>query len=485
LSAVLTRVPSFPIPGAPAPAPAPASAEGAERPAAEASPDAITVLVVDDEPSNLESLEKIFLREGMRVLLAPDAKRALELVRAHRVHVALTDLMMPGTTGLELLRAVKQVAPDVEVVLMTAYGSVETAVSAMRDGAYDFVEKPLKRASIVKSVRKAAERQKLVAENRSLKDEIKRLANREIIGSSPALRRVIDVATQAAPSQATVLVLGESGTGKELLARYIHERSARVRGPFVAVNCAAIPETILESELFGHEKGAFTGAVGRKEGRFAKAAGGTLFLDEIGELQASVQVKLLRVLQEGEYEPVGGNTQKADVRIVAATNRDLAAEVAAGRFREDLFYRLNVIAITAPPLRARREDIPLLVDHFLGSYCAKNGRPRLHPTRGAIERLLDYAWPGNVRELENVIERAVVLSRSDGLTESDLPDHIASATPSATTALTFEIGTPLEEIELRVIRETLRHTKGDKSVAAQLLGISTRTIYRKLDGVPE
>src|SRR5271167_3444184 len=326
------------------------------------SADATTVLVVDDERSNVESLEKIFLREGMRVLTAFDAKRALEVVRSHKVDVVLTDLMMPGTTGLELLPAIKQVAPDVEVVLMTAYGSVEAAVSAMREGAYDFVEKPLKRLSIVKSVKKAAERQKLVAENRFLKDEIKLLTRREIVGSSPALRRVIDVATQAAPSQATVLLLGESGTGKELLARYIHERSARVRAPFVAVNCAAIPETILESELFGHEKGAFTGATGKKDGRFAKADGGTLFLDEIGELSPGVQVKLLRVLQEGEYEPLGGNTTKAHVRIVAATNRDLVAEVAAGRFREDLYYRLNVIAITAPPLRARREDIPLLVD---------------------------------------------------------------------------------------------------------------------------
>ncbi len=447
--------------------------------------DAITVLVVDDERSNVESLDKILVREGMRVLTAFDAKHALEQVRSHRVHVLLTDLMMPGTTGLELLRAVKQLAPDVEVVLMTAYGSVEAAVSAMREGAYDFVEKPLKRMNIVKSVRKAAEKQRLVAENRLLKDEIKILTHREIVGSSPAWRRVVDVATQAAPSMATVLVLGESGTGKELLARYIHDKSARAAKPFVAVNCAAIPETILESELFGHERGAFTGAVARKEGRFAKAGGGTLFLDEIGELSPAVQVKLLRVLQEGEYEPLGGNTVKSDVRIVAATNRDLRAEVQAGRFREDLYYRLNVIAITAPPLRARREDVPLLVDHFIGLYCAKNGRPRLKPSRGALERMLDYPWPGNVRELENVIERAVVLSRSEALTEQDLPEVVAHATTPEPTKLSFDIGTPLEEIELRVIKETLRSTKGDKSVAAQLLGISTRTIYRKLDGVPE
>jgi two-component system response regulator HydG len=455
-------------------------------PAAPASPsgareDAITVLVVDDERSNCESIERILTRENMRVMLAHDAKQALEIVRSHRVNVVLTDLMMPGTTGLELLRAVRQVSADVEVVLMTAYGTVEAAVSAMKDGAYDFVEKPLKRQSIVKSVRKAAERGRLVAENKSLKSELQALRTRELVGSSAAWRRVVEISSQAAPSLATVLVLGESGTGKELLARFIHERSARSQGPFVAVNCAAIPESILESELFGHEKGAFTGAVARKDGRFAKASSGTLFLDEIGELAQQVQVKLLRVLQEGEYEPVGGDTQRADVRIVAATNRDLVAEVQAGRFREDLFYRLNVIAITAPPLRARRDDIPLLVDHFLGLYCAKNGKPRMVATRGALDRLLDYAWPGNVRELENVVERAVVLSRGDAFTENDLPEVIAQSPAAAPTTLEFAVGTPLAEIEMRVIKETLRQTKGDKSVAAQLLGISTRTIYRKLD----
>jgi two-component system response regulator HydG len=296
---------------------------------------------------------------------------------------------------------------------------------------------------------------------------------------------VLDVATQAAPSTATLLILGESGTGKELLARYVHERSSRARGPFIAVNCSAIPETILEAELFGHERGAFTGAVGRREGRFAKAGGGTLFLDEIGELSPSVQVKLLRVLQEGEYEPVGGDTVKSDVRIVAATNRDLRAQVAGGRFREDLFYRLNVIAMTAPPLRARREDIPLLVDHFLGIYCHKNARPRLSVARPVTELLGEYLWPGNVRELENVIERAVVLCRGDTLTVDDLPEAIVQASAPAPSALTVAIGTPLEEVESRLIRETLRHTKGDKSLAAQLLGISTRTIYRKLGETDE
>jgi DNA-binding NtrC family response regulator len=452
----------------------------AEHEGVPASPDAPTVLVVDDEPSNLASIEKIFQRDGLRVLTADGAKAALELVRTHKVQVVLTDLMMPGVSGIDLLRALKQLSPDTEVVMMTAYGTVETAVQAMREGAYDFVEKPLKRMTIIKSVRKAAERQSLVAENRSLRNEIKLLTRREIIGSSPALRRVLDVATQAAPSSATVLVLGESGTGKELVARFIHEHSSRARSPFVAVNCSAIPETILEAELFGHERGAFTGALTRREGRFGRAAGGTLFLDEIGELSPSVQVKLLRVLQEGEYEPVGGDTVRADVRIVAATNKDLRAEVTAGRFREDLFYRLNVIAVTAPPLRARREDIPLLVDHFLGVYCAKNNRARLEAPREVLQLLTDYSWPGNVRELENVIERAAVLCRGDRLADSDLPDCVHQSEGVEPSSLTFSVGTPLDEVERRLIRETLRHARGDKSVAAQLLGISTRTIYRKL-----
>ncbi|MBN2196570.1 MAG: sigma-54-dependent Fis family transcriptional regulator [Polyangiaceae bacterium] len=440
----------------------------------------VTVLVVDDEPSNTTSLKKIFEREGMRVFTADHARAALEVARRHRIHVVLTDLMMPGTNGVELLRALKEVSSDIEVVLMTAYGTVETAVQAMRDGAYDFVEKPLKRVTIVKSVRKAAERQRLVAENRLLRQEIKALTRREIVGQSSALRRVLEVAAQAAPSSATVLILGESGTGKELIARTIHAQSVRASGPFVAVNCAAIPESILEAELFGYERGAFTGAVGRREGRFAKARAGTLFLDEIGELSPAVQVKILRVLQEGEYEPVGGDTARADVRIVAATNRNLQAEVEAGRFREDLYYRLNVIAVTAPPLRARREDVPLLVDHFLGVYCKKNGRARLTIPPEVLRKLTDYSWPGNVRQLENVVERAAVLCRGDTLSLGDLPEEIVAAASAAPSQLTFSVGTPLEEVEHRLIRETLKHTDGDKSLAAQLLGISTRTIYRKL-----
>ncbi len=460
------------------------SSPGADEGESRAPGADITVLVVDDEAGNLASLEKIFQRDGMRAFTADNARAALDIVRRHRVQVVLSDLMMPGTTGLELLRALKEVSPDIEVVLMTAYGTVETAVQAMREGAYDFVEKPLKRVTIVKSVRKAAERHLLVAENRSLRQEIRLLKHRDIVGQSPALRRVLDVATQAAPSTATVLILGESGTGKELIARFIHTKSTRGNGPFVAVNCAAIPESILEAELFGHERGAFTGATAKREGRFARARGGTLFLDEIGELSPAVQVKILRVLQEGEYEPVGGRTEKSDARIVAATNRDLLAEVEAGRFREDLYYRLNVIALTAPPLRARREDIPLLVDHFLGVYCKKNGRARLSVTPEVLAKLGDYSWPGNVRELENVIERAAVLCPSGMIGIDDLPEAIAEATTPAPNALSFPLGTPLAEVEARLIRETMKYTGGDKSLAAQLLGISTRTIYRKLGEMP-
>jgi len=443
------------------------------------TPDGPTVLVVEDDRSNLESLERILARENYRVLTAPDARTALDLMRKQRIPVVVTDLMMPGVSGMDLLRAIKTVSPEAEVVLMTAYGTVETAVEAMRAGAYDFVEKPLKRMQITKTVAKAIEKASLLAENRTLRQEISQLRRREIIGSSGPLRQVLEVAAQAAPSNATVLVLGETGTGKELLARFVHTRSARAQGPFIAVNCAAIPETILEAELFGYERGAFTGAMQRREGRFAQAKGGTLFLDEVGELSPSVQVKLLRVLQEGEFEPLGGRTQRADVRVIAATNRDLQQEITAGRFREDLFFRLNVIAITLPPLRARPSDVPLIVEHFLGVFGTRNTKGPFTVSPAAMDRMSQYSWPGNVRELENTIERAVVLSKSTVLDVADLPRQIAEH-ERASTEIVVSIGTPLEEIERRVIRETLRSTHGDKRLTAQLLGIATRTIYRKL-----
>jgi len=452
------------------------------------------VLVVDDEPAIVESLTKIFKREGLTVLSATDGTAGLDVLRKHRVGVLLTDLMMPNTGGMDLLRAAKTIAPETEVVLMTAYGTVETAVDAMKEGAYDFVTKPLKRAHVVRIVRNALEKQSLLVENRSLKAQLAEKRRRAIIGTSLAWRRTMDIVMQAAPSEATVLLLGESGTGKELLARALHDNSARARGarqpeagPFVAVNCAAIPESILEAELFGYEKGAFTGAATARDGRFEAANGGTLFLDEIGEISRHVQVKLLRVLQEGEIERLGGSgkPRRIDVRIVAATNVNLAEEVKGGRFREDLYYRLNVIPVSVPPLRDRRDDISLLAQHFVQVYAEKNGKAISGCSPAAIERLTEYGWPGNVRELENAIERAVVLTRAGHtvIDEDALPREIRDATPgtAAASSLTFPIGMPLAEIEMRVIHETLRHTRGDKRLTAKLLGIATRTIYRRLE----
>jgi len=440
----------------------------------------ISVLVVDDDRAILESLEKIFARDNFTVYCGLGGKEALDVLRQHSVDVVLADLMMPSMNGIELLKNAKILSPDIEVVVMTAYGTVDTAVAAMKEGAYDFIEKPLKRLPIIKTVRKAAEKRSLIAENRSLKRKLETYERRSIIGQSPVLRHALDMAVTAASSTATVLLLGESGTGKELFARAVHQNSPRASGPFVAVNLAALPETIMEAELFGYERGAFTGAVARREGRFAAAHCGTLFLDEVGELSQAVQVKLLRVLQEGVFEPLGGDSKEVDVRIVAASNRDLAAEVKEGRFREDLYYRLNVISITLPPLRERREDILLLAEHFLLHFAAKNKKEFHGISSAAAEALTNHSWPGNVRELENCIEHAVVLGRGPMLDVQHLP-QMSGQEETVPGKMVISIGTPLEEIERRVINETLRYTRGDKRRAAQLLGIATRTIYRKIE----
>ncbi|MCS6914792.1 MAG: sigma-54 dependent transcriptional regulator [Myxococcota bacterium] len=451
-----------------------------------------TLLIVDDDLSNLQSLERVFQRGeaitgDLRVLTASDGKEALDLLRKQRVDVLLCDLMMPGVSGLDLLKAAQTLSPETVVVLMTAYGTVETAVEAMKDGAYDFITKPLKRAHVLRVVGKALERQSLVQENRALRSQLDAEKRRSIVGQSLAMRRTMEIIAQAAASHATVLLLGESGTGKELLARHLHDSSPRAGRPFVPVNCAAIPEAILEAELFGYERGAFTGAVQRREGRFAQADSGTLFLDEIGEVPLHLQVKLLRALQEGEIEPLGGRMRRVDIRLVAATNKDLRRAVSQGRFREDLFYRLNVISVTVPPLRDRLDDVPLLANHFLGRFCTKHGKQVSAISPQAMQALTRYSWPGNVRELENAIERAVVLCRHDVIEVGDLPREVRGGEVPQTseTSLRFEIGTPLSEIELRVIQETLKHTRGDKRLAAQLLGIATRTIYRRLAEVSD
>ena len=444
---------------------------------------AATLLVADDDPGLRESLERTLTREGYTVALASDGRAALERLQSGGVDLVVTDLKMPGLTGLELLRAAKAIAPDVDVILLTAFGTVEEAVKAMKDGAYDFLTKPFRREQLLKLIDKALERRDLISKNRALQQRLDDLLRQgAIVGTSPAFRRMMTLVEQVADSSATVLIQGESGAGKESVVRAIHERSPRRSGPFVAVNCAALPETLLESELFGYEKGAFTGAAGRKEGRFELADGGTLFLDEVADLSTVTQPKILRVLQEGEFERLGGTrTIRVDVRIVAATNQDLAQMVKEKRFREDLYYRLNVITITVPPLRERREDISVLAQHFLRVYAAKNNRRLEGLTDDAVRRLEAYAWPGNVRELENVIERGVVLARGARVDVTDLPPEIAGATPLPEGVLTIRIGTPLAEIEARLLDATLRATKGNKTLTAKLLGIDPRTVSRKLE----
>jgi two-component system response regulator HydG len=461
----------------------PARTADEESMAEETSAPAFTVLLVDDDASHLDALERIFQKEGLRTLTAPGGTAALDILRREPVSVVLTDLSMPDLSGLELLKAAKAIQPGVEVILMTAYGTVEVAVDAMKEGAYDFVTKPFKRHHVVAIVHKALEKQALVRENQVLRARLEGLGR--IIGSAPAFRATMDLVRQAAPSDARVLLLGESGTGKELVARLIHSLSPRASSDFVAINCAAIPESLLEGELFGAEKGAYTGAVARKVGRLERAHGGTLFLDEIGELTPAVQVKLLRVLQEGEFERLGGHGPiKVDARIVAATNKHLEELVEKGLFREDLYYRLSVIPIRLPPLRSRREDIGLLAQHFLRLYADKNRKNVVGISRAGLDLLEGYAWPGNVRELQHAMERAVVLARGDVLGPDDFEPKVRGGTRAETgTDLSFRVGSvTLEEVEDRLIRETLRLTKDDKTLAANLLGISARTIYRKLDG---
>jgi len=428
-----------------------------------------TLLVADDDPGLRESLERTLTREGYRVVLASDGRAALERVQAGGVDLIVTDLRMPGLTGLE--------------ILLTAFGTVEEAVKAMKDGAYDFLTKPFRREQLIKLVDKALERRDLIEQNKELKKQLEDIrAKGQMIGSSPAYRRMLSLVEQVADSSATILIQGESGAGKELVARTIHERSGRRAGPFVAVNCAALPETLLESELFGYEKGAFTGAAGRKEGRFELANTGTLFLDEVADLSLVTQPKILRVLQEGEFERLGGTrTLQVDVRIVAATNQDLAEMVKEKRFREDLYYRLNVITVRVPPLRERHEDIRLLAQHYLRVYAAKNGRKLESFSNEALERLESYKWPGNVRELENLIERTVLLARKDRIDAEDLPEEVAGVKRPPRDAILELVGTPLAEIEQRLLDETLRITGGNKTQAAKLLGIDVRTVARKLE----
>ncbi len=436
------------------------------------------ILVADDEASARSGLGTLLGDEGFEVVLAEDGPTALARVQESAPDILVTDLRMPGMDGIELLRRAREVDPDLVVVLMTAFAEVETAVRAMQEGAEHYLTKPLQIDELVLVIRRALERRSLRNETTELRARLKeRLRFDKIVGASPAMQEVFSVVEQVAPTRASVLITGESGTGKELVAQAIHENSPRSGAPFVKLHCASLAETILESELFGHEKGAFTGAAVRREGRFKQADGGTLFLDEIGEISPAIQVKLLRFLQERTFERVGGNeTLKVDVRIIAATNRDLAAEVASGRFREDLYYRLNVVNIEMPPLRARPSDLLPLATHFLHRFAKENGKRIEGFADDAVERITGYRWPGNVRELENIIERAVVLCDSSRLNAKHLPAGVGASVRGGMRIP----GSTMDEIERHAILTTLEACGGRTTQAAQMLDISVRKIQYKL-----
>jgi two-component system response regulator HydG len=444
------------------------------------------ILVVDDDPGHLTALKTIIKSWGYQVDGVTDGAEAVEQVRGTPYDLVLMDVRMAHMSGLEALKRIKDHNPAIPVLIMTAYSSVASAVEALKAGAYDYLTKPLDYEVLKLSIERARDHTGLKSENQALKAELRAAFDlQNLIGKSPAMVELIDMVALVAPSEATVLITGESGTGKELIARCLHVNSPRREKPFVVVNCAAITETLLESELFGHERGAFTGADRRREGRFMQAHQGTVFLDEIGEMSPGMQAKLLRVIQEREIQRVGGaEVLEVDVRILAATHRDLAAEVGAGRFREDLFYRLNVVALKVPPLKARRDDIPLLAAHFLAKYAARNRKTVRGFAPRAMDLLLRHAWPGNVRELENAVERAVILLAGDYVSEKELPLSITAAggaAPSGGFPVAVADGSrTLQDIEREAILTTLQLTEGNKSKAAEKLGITRKTLYKKL-----
>jgi DNA-binding NtrC family response regulator len=441
-----------------------------------------SILIVDDEKNSREGLARA-LQRHYDVHLADSGARALEQLAAQPVDVLLSDVRMPGMDGLTLLQRAMARSPQPVCIMLTAYGNVETAVEAMKRGAYDFLTKPINLDRLDLVLRRALHSRHIEAENRQLHEQLdSKYGMTNIVGQSTAMQEMFDTIRQVAPSRATVLIQGESGTGKELVAHAIHHLSPRAQGPYVAVHCAALSHNLLESELFGHEKGAFTGASERRRGRFEMADGGTLFLDEIGEIDPSIQVKILRVLEERRFERVGGSESlDVDVRLVAATNRNLRKLVDEGRFREDLFFRLNVVVIDLPPLRERTSDIPLLIHHFTRQFAKENDRRIEGLTPDALDVLTAYGWPGNVRELRNVIERMVVLSRGDKLTVRDLPAAIRDASRPAGAAGSRSGDLSLEEAEKNLISRALRTHDGNRTLAARELGISRRTLHRKLN----
>ena len=442
--------------------------------------DSIRILVVDDEERMRQLLTKVLRRAGYVVDGAPCGREALALARLQPFDVVLTDIRMPGMDGMQLLRALREEATETTVVMMTAFGSVDDAVQAMKEGAYHYISKPFQMDEVLIVVERAVEEKRLRRELVSMRAALQeRYGFANLVGKSKLMREVYDLIERVAPSTAKVLIQGRSGTGKELVARAIHVNSPRRDQPFVPVNCSAIPDQLLESELFGHVKGAFTGAIADRKGLFFEADGGTLFLDEIGDMGADLQAKLLRVLQDRKVRPVGGTKEVVvDIRLVAATNQDLQSRVAEGTFREDLFFRLNVIPINLPELRHRPEDIPLLVSHFLDRYADESGG-RKRTSKEAMAALVRYSWPGNVRELENAVERACVLCRSQEIDLADLPDNVRSA-QGGRLARAVQDEASLAEVERDYIELVLERHDGNQTRTAEILGIDRRTLYRKL-----
>ncbi|HOG15753.1 MAG TPA: sigma-54 dependent transcriptional regulator [Syntrophales bacterium] len=442
-----------------------------------------SILVVDDDVAHRTMLRALLSGWGYDIREADSGEAAVGAVKDGPFDLILMDVRMIRMSGIEAMAGIKALNPAIPVIIMTAYASVETAVDALKKGAYDYLTKPLDFDELHLAIERAMDHLNLREENRRLRESLGvRFDRRNLIARSAAMERLLDTVAQVAPSEATVLITGESGTGKEMIAGAIHFNSFRKEGPFIKINCAAITETLLESELFGHEKGAFTGADRRKEGKFRQAEGGTIFLDEVSEMSLAMQVKLLRVIQEREVVRVGGDEAiRIDVRVIAATNRDLPGEVAAGRFREDLFYRLNVVTLHIPPLRERPEDIPLIAQHYLALFAERNRKKIRGFSPQAMDRLLRHPWPGNVRELMNAVERGVVLSRSEYLGEEELALVLPQKPPAGDSAAEAAAGdTVLEEVEKATILKTLAAAGGNKSEAARRLGITRRTLHLKL-----
>ncbi len=433
-----------------------------------------TILVVDDEEIVRESLRDWLEGVGYKVDVAESAEKALRIIKQKKIKIMIADLIMPGMNGIELMKKAKEIVPTISTVIITAHGTIQTAISAIREGAYDYVEKPFCPEKVELLIKNLVEHQDLVEENISLRRKIEdRFHFEGIIAKSPKMMKIIELIKTVAPTNATVLIIGKTGTGKEVIARAIHHQSPRRKRRFIATSCAALPESLLESELFGHEKGSFTGAVERKKGKFEAADKGTLFLDEIGEINANTQIHLLRALEEKKITRVGCNEEiNVDVRVIAATNKNLKTQVNQGKFREDLYYRLNVVTIDLPPLAERMEDILPLAEHFLKKYAEENNKRIKKFSDDVVEFMLNYSWPGNVRELENMIERGVILAKNTAITLDELPQDIIHPTPAE--------GKTVEAVTRKHIISVLEETKGNISKASEILGIRRMTLYNKL-----